>query len=293
MLLAAIDIGTNAVRFTIGEVIKTKDGLFIEKKYNTRIPLKLGQDVFKKGKITKSKQEQFVETLAAFKLIGSVYGVDAYKAIATSAMRESNNTKEVLHTVQKEVGINVEVISGEEEAKLIFDGFSTLSQSLPDSYLLIDVGGGSTEIGFFKNQKQNNSRSFNIGTLRPMTSDSIHVEKEKIKSWLETELSQHKVDMVFGTGGNIRKIQKIVNRSNEQALKKSDIWALHAEMNAMSVFERQRHFNIKKERAEVLLPAMDIFLFLLESIGVDEIHAPNISLIDGIFIKEYIKTQSV
>jgi exopolyphosphatase / guanosine-5'-triphosphate,3'-diphosphate pyrophosphatase len=281
MNYAAIDIGTNAARLLIGEVVSEEGKSFVKKVSYTRIPLRLGEEVFEDGKISKKKAQNFVKTIHAFRLIAEMFDVKRLRAVATSAMREAKNAEKVVKKIFNETGVQLEIISGEEEATLIFGTFFLLEIDKQMPFVVIDVGGGSTEVSVFEKGERVASRSFQIGTLRLI--------KEKVKSDIWTEihdwLQQH-VDLkdhhqIFGTGGNINKIHKILGANQNEPITLTKIKALADTLRPLSVDQRMSEFQLKPDRADVIIPAMDIYMYIMQEIGASEIIVPKIGLSDG------------
>jgi len=281
MNYAAIDIGTNAARLLIGEVVSEEGKSFVKKVSYTRIPLRLGEEVFEDGKISKKKAQNFVKTIHAFRLIAEMFDVKRLRAVATSAMREAKNADKVVKKIFDETGVQLEIISGEEEATLIFGTFFLLKIDKQMPFVVIDVGGGSTEVSVFEKGERVASRSFQIGTLRLI--------KEKVKTDIWTEihdwLQQH-VDLkdhhqIFGTGGNINKIHKILGANQNEPITLTKIKELADTLRPLSVDQRMSEFQLKPDRADVIIPAMDIYMYIMQEIGASEIIVPKIGLSDG------------
>lgn len=287
MIYAAIDIGTNATRLLIGEVV-TQDGKsYVKKNYYTRIPLRLGEEVFEEGKISKKKMQDFVKSVMAFRLIAEMFDVKRLRAVATSAMREAKNSEKVCAKIEAETGVKIEVISGDEEASLIFGTFFLMDIDKNIPFIVIDVGGGSTEVSVFEHGQRVAARSFEIGTLRLL--------KEKVKKdiWMEMHdwLQQH-VDLsdlheLYGTGGNINKAHKLLGLSEKKAAKYEDLKQLHDELEPLSIEERMATFQLKPDRADVLVPALAIYLYIMNEMGAKEIKVPKVGLSDGMIYAMY------
>ena len=210
MKFGAIDIGTNAARLLVGEVCKNKDHFYVKKISYTRIPLRLGEDVFENGKISKVKENHFIDSVLAFKLISGIFEVEELRAVATSAMREAKNAEKVIARVKSKTGIQIEVISGQKEADLIFGTFLLLEINKKSSFVVIDVGGGSTEISIFENGMKTAAKSFEIGTIRLLKEKVNQSVWYDISNWLRNHVELDTHHQIFGTGGNINKIHKII-----------------------------------------------------------------------------------
>ena len=293
MIVGAIDVGTNAARLSVAKLQSIDESFAIERVFYTRVPLRLGKDVFEKGKVSKKKSEQFVKTMHAFRLLADVHGVEHLRAVATSAMREASNAKETTQLVFETAGIDLEVISGEEEALLIFESFDFLGLNQTSAYIVVDVGGGSTEVSIFENGRRRASRSFNLGTLRLSQGQLIQHEWNELRLWLLKEVDLSIEHLVYGTGGNIRKLHDLLDLSDIEAIHTVDIHQLYARMKMLSVVDRQHEFRLKPDRAEVIVPAMEIFLAVLNTLNVPRIFAPKLSLSDGIMLHAFRQLKAV
>ncbi len=283
MKYGAIDIGTNAARLLIGEISKNEEGyVFVKKISYTRVPLRLGMDVFEKGKIGEKKKQDFIKTIKAFQLISEVFNVKEMRACATSAMREAANSSEVKKAILKQTGVEIEVIDGHEESELVFSVFFLMEIEKNMPIIVIDVGGGSTEISIFKEGKRTASESFKIGTIRLLknkVSDEIWAE---MFTWLkENTKSKHKMK-VFGTGGNINKVHKLIGKREMESMSFKELNALYDELSPLSVEKRINRYQLKADRADVIIPAMEIYLRIMKEIDAKKMVAPKIGLSDGI-----------
>ena len=282
MILAAIDIGSNAARLLISEVeTKGKDVQF-NRLNLIRIPLRLGFDVFDKGFIGGKKKKMLIDTIKAFKQLMKVYEVEHYMACATSAMRDAENTKEIIKEIEAETSIEIEVISGELEAKIIYEKHIAELLDKDQSYLYIDVGGGSTELTLYDKATIVLQKSFNIGTVRLLT------EKVKDQSWTEMKdllkgISKKYDHLVgIGSGGNINKIFSIIGSKNNESLSIDNIKEIYKEMEPLTIAQRMDKYSIKKDRAEVIVPALSIYNNILKWSEIDKIYVPKIGLADGL-----------
>ena len=288
MKFAAIDIGTNAARLLIGEVRMTNLGLQIQKLGYYRSPLRLGDDVFSKGKISASKLKQFIQTMQAFQLLATAHQVTALRAVATSAMREASNNKKVAKEILQQTGLQIEVISGEEEAQLIFNAFELLHLGRQAQYIVVDVGGGSTEISVFEEGKRRASQSFELGTLRLLNQKVAPNIWDSFKNWIQTHAKVNEAHIVFGTGGNINRALKMLpNKSAKISLK--DLLQLHGKLSPLTLNERIEQFQLKADRADVIVPALEIYIAALSALAQPEIVVPKIGLADGILLELYLK----
>ncbi|MGV6862020.1 MAG: Ppx/GppA phosphatase family protein [Putridiphycobacter sp.] len=283
MKFGAIDIGTNAARLLIGEVLQNEEGYsFIKKISYTRVPLRLGMDVFEKGKIGSKKKAEFIKTIKAFKLISEVFDVESLRACATSAMREASNGLEIQNEILSETGVNIEVIDGSVEAQLIFSTFFLLDFEKNNPFIVIDVGGGSTEISIFINGKIVSAKSFKIGTIRLLQGKVKASVWQKINEWLDENIEKNSNYQVFGTGGNINKIHKLFGKQYLKPLYLDELEDLHGKLEPLSVKQRIKKFNLKQDRADVIVPALAIYTHCLKHLNAYKIYAPKIGLSDGI-----------
>lgn len=296
MKYGAIDIGTNAVRLLIGEISTNDDGYtFVKKISYTRVPLRLGMDVFDKGKISTQKKEDFVKTIQAFQLIAEVFKVRDIRACATSAMREASNSADVKKTILKTTGVNIEVIDGHEESQLVFSVFFLLEIEKNTPFLVIDVGGGSTEISVFKKGKRTAAKSFKLGTIR-LLKDKVKKDIwEEIDEWIKENCGKNKRYKIFGTGGNINKVHKLLGKRDMKSMSIHELKDLYDEMEPLSVEKRINKYQLKADRADVIVPAMFIYLELMKRISAKKMIVPKIGLSDGIIYSlhnDFIKKQS-
>jgi exopolyphosphatase/guanosine-5'-triphosphate,3'-diphosphate pyrophosphatase len=288
MKFAAIDIGTNAARLLIGEVRMTNLGLQIQKLGYYRSPLRLGDDVFSKGKISASKLKQFIQTMQAFQLLATAHQVTALRTVATSAMREASNNKKVAKEILQQTGLQIEVISGEEEAQLIFNAFELLHLGRQAQYIVVDVGGGSTEISVFEEGKRRASQSFELGTLRLLNQKVAPNIWDTFKTWIQTHAKVQEAHIVFGTGGNINRALKMLPNKNAKISLK-DLVQLHGKLSPLNLNERIEQFQLKADRADVIVPALEIYIAALSALEQEHIVVPKIGLADGILLELYLK----
>lgn len=281
MKFGAIDIGTNAARLLIGEVIQEDGKKFVNKVSYTRIPLRLGESVFESGRINKRKSEQFVKTMRAFQLISELFEVKELRACATSAMREAKNGKKIKNKIFQETGIEVETISGNEEANLIFGTFFLMDIDKAKPFMVVDVGGGSTEISVFSNGNREISQSFEIGTLRLLKGKTKETVWQEIYQWLDEHMPGG--DFTFyATGGNINKAHKLVGGVNIEPVELEKLKKLKNDLSALKLRQRMEQYQLKPDRADVLVPALEIYCNIMEKIQCHEVVVPKIGLSDGI-----------
>lgn len=283
MILAAIDIGSNAARLLINDVQVGKDGVAVFNKLNLiRVPLRLGFDVFETKIISEEKTTMFVETMKAFGFLMKAYKVEALKACATSAMRDAQNAKQIIAKVQKEAGFLIEVIDGDMEANLIYENHVAENMDKDHSYLYIDVGGGSTEISFFSNGVLTFKKSYNIGTIRLLKNMVKTNEWDNLKNKLKTITKGHKQVMAIGSGGNINKVFSISKRKEGKLLPLELLKDYYKEMEPLSIAQRITKYNFRTDRADVIVPALLIYINVMKWAGAEEISVPKIGLADGL-----------
>jgi exopolyphosphatase/guanosine-5'-triphosphate,3'-diphosphate pyrophosphatase len=287
MKYAAIDIGTNAARLLVGEVMSKDQSFFIKKISYTRIPLRLGEDVFESGKVSKNKIDDFLKTMKAFKLISEIFDVQEVRAVSTSAMREATNANKIIDSIKEETGIKIEIISGDEEASLIFSNFFAMELDLSVPFVVIDVGGGSTELSVFENGEKIASKSFNVGTLRILKGKSDESVWENIHDWILKYVDLSSEHRIFGTGGNINKAHKMLGYSFEEPIGLVEMKELRDKLARLTIDERIDQFHMKPDRADVIVPALDIFSYILNEIGANSLMVPKVGLADGMIYEMY------
>lgn len=283
MKLAAIDIGSNAARLLITDVIEYPDSKpeFI-KTVLVRVPLRLGFDVFEKGEISTKKTEQLCKTIKAYRLLLDVYGIKHLKACATSAMRDATNAVQVLQRVKAETGITVKVISGEEEATLIYENHVADYMDNKESYLYIDVGGGSTELTFFSDGELVFKKSFNIGTIRLLKDQVKEADWNEMKDFLRQKTRGHHHVTAIGSGGNINKVFNLSKRKEGKPLDLDLLKAYHKDFSELTLAERMQQYRLREDRADVIVPALQIYINAMRWADAEEIYVPKIGLADGL-----------
>lgn len=281
--LAAIDIGSNAARLLITDVIEYPDSKpeFI-KTVLVRVPLRLGFDVFEKGEISTKKTEQLCKTIKAYRLLLDVYGIKHLKACATSAMRDATNAVQVLQRVKAETGITVKVISGEEEATLIYENHVADYMDNKESYLYIDVGGGSTELTFFSDGELVFKKSFNIGTIRLLKDQVKEADWNEMKDFLRQKTRGHHHVTAIGSGGNINKVFNLSKRKEGKPLDLDLLKAYHKDFSELTLAERMQQYRLREDRADVIVPALLIYINAMRWADAEEIYVPKIGLADGL-----------
>ena len=289
MKFGAIDIGTNAARLLVGEVIQNDDNSsFVQKVSYTRLPLRLGENVFESGEIGPKKAIDFVKTVQAFKLVSEIFEVEHLRACATSAMREASNGDDVRQLILDATGVNIEIISGDDEAELIFSTFALLNIDDSTPYIVVDVGGGSTEVSVFENGERVASRSFLIGTLRILKEKIDQNIWAEIHDWLSTHVNLKEVHQIYATGGNINKTHKILGAKNLEPISFDAIQELRDELASLSFAARIHRYQLRPDRADVIVPALDIYLYILKTLKCTEIIVPKIGLADGMVYNMYL-----
>lgn len=288
MRLAAIDIGSNAARLLIQDITIYKDGSLDFTKVNlVRVPLRLGFDVFERGFISETKTRMLIETMKAFKHLLLVYEVKEIKVCATSAMRDALNSADIVKQVEELTGLRIEVISGSQEAQILFDTHLADNLDHRFSYLYIDVGGGSTELTLFANNQIKAKQSFNLGTIR-LLKDKVEEEIwEDLKAFIKNNFKQDKPVAAIGSGGNINKIFSMSKKRVGKALPIELLREYYKEMNAISVVERMHKYGFREDRADVIVPALQIYTSVMKWANIAEIYVPQIGLADGLIKQLY------
>lgn len=294
---AAIDIGSNAARL----LIKKQNPKDSQKKFTKllllRVPLRLGFDVFKSQEISEKKAKKLCRLMKAYRQMMLIYDVDVYRACATSAMRDAKNGTEIIELIKKETNINIEIIEGKEEAKLIYGNHLECMQDRKGNFIYVDVGGGSTEINFISNGELIFTKSYNIGTVRSLSGT---VEKDtitKLEADLDKLATQYQEINIIGSGGNINKLYKMAENKDPQNQRVSvaEIQKLYNKLSSLTVAQRIEEFNLNEDRADVIVPAAQIFLLVARRTNAAFIHVPVMGLADGIIdalYEEELKKQN-
>ena len=292
MKLAAIDIGSNAARLLITDVITGPQGTieFI-KAALVRVPLRLGFDVFDKGEISAGKVEKIIKTIKSYKLLLDVYEVKHWKACATSAMRDASNSSDIIKKVKAETGIEIQIISGQEEASFIYENHIAENMTAEDSYLYIDVGGGSTELTFFSDNKLIFKESFNIGTIRLLKNQVEEAIWDEMKEYIRTKTKGYHHVTAIGSGGNINKIFSISKRKEGKPLSLELLRDYYKEFNNLSLSERISLHKLREDRADVIVPALLIYINVMRWADTEEIYVPKIGLADGLIHNLYAEVK--
>lgn len=283
MKLAAIDIGSNAARLLITEVSTDKNNKASFTKLSlVRVPLRLGFDVFDSGKISDHKINLLLLTMKGFLNLTQAFEVKRMKACATSAMRDAANTPEIISRVKRETNIEIEVISGGDEASLVFENHIAENLDKEHSYLYIDVGGGSTELTFFNNSEMVFKDSFNIGTIRLLKNQVDDATWDEMKSTIKTKTKGFKTVTAIGSGGNINKVFSISKRKDGKPLTLDLLRDYYKELSNVSLQDRINVYKLKEDRADVIVPALKIYTNTMRWAGATEIYVPKIGLADGL-----------
>ena len=292
MRLAAIDIGSNAARLLIIDVIEGPQGSrdFIKLSL-VRVPLRLGFDVFERGEISQDKIDMFIKTIQSYKLLIEVYQVKHYIAAATSAMRDATNAKQILTRIKSETGVDIKVISGDEEANYIYESHVADNLGSDESYLYIDVGGGSTELSFFSDGKLITKESFNIGTIRLLKNQVIEEQWDEMKRFIKQKTSGYHHITAIGSGGNINKIFSLSKRKEGRPLALELLRNYYKEFSSISLSQRISLYQLREDRADVIVPALLIYINVMRWADTEEIYVPKIGLADGLihFLYEQVK----
>ena len=290
---AAIDIGSNAVRLLIKSVSEGESTEDMTKNILLRIPLRLGEDAFGTGTISEGKEKQLIRTIKSFKLLLKIFGVTAYRACATSAMRDASNGMRIAEKIQKKTGIRIEIIEGEEEARIVYDSHIGDLLDSEGNYIYVDVGGGSTEISLICDGGLQSSRSYNIGTVRMLAGKVKQTEWDRLNHDL-AELARRYPDLeIIGSGGNINKLNRLGGQGkNSNTLPVEALREIYDTLRKLPMEQRMEKFKLNPDRADVIVPAAEIFLNIARLVSASFIFVPTIGIIDGIthaLYAEYIR----
>lgn len=289
MRLAAIDIGSNAARLLISDVIPggTQENPEFIKIALIRVPLRLGFDVFDKGEISPTKVDKVIKTIKSYKLLLDIYDVKHLKACATSAMRDAANGEAIIKKVKEETGIEISIISGQEEASFIYENHIAENMTSEESYLYIDVGGGSTELTFFTDGKLIFKESFNIGTIRLLKNQVTEKHWDIMKEFIKSKTKGYHHVTAIGSGGNINKIFSISKRKEGKPLSLELLRDYYKEFSTMSLPQRMSLYKLREDRADVIVPALLIYINVMRWTDTEEIFVPKIGLADGLIHNLY------
>lgn len=273
----------------MAEVIERDDHPVIKKQTLVRVPIRLGEDVFGGGAISNAKRDYLIKSLKAFRLLTEVYGVQYLRCCATSAMREATNGEEVMARVEMESGVHIEMIQGNTEADLIVNTFWTQDLLKDRSYLYIDVGGGSTELTWLEGGKRVKSASFRIGTVRSLQGKVDPGVWDEVQGFLEELKEKHGKLLAIGTGGNINRLFKENGNGFGEPLSRKDLQKQHDRIASYSFDDRVRLLRLRPDRADVIIPAAEIFLRIMEYAEIPEVFVPKVGLADGIIYELYMR----
>jgi len=292
--LAAIDIGSNAARLLISEVTKQPKQDPVFNKINlVRVPLRLGFDVFETGEISKPKVKMLMQTLKAYQHLLDAYQIKHVYACATSAMRDARNSKDIIRKVKLETGIEIKVISGQEEASFIYENHVAENLDSDHSYLYIDVGGGSTELTFFANGALVAKESFNIGTIRLLKNQIKEKTWDDMKDYVKKNIKSDLPSIAIGSGGNITKILSMSKTKEGKPLSLELLKDYYKELSSVNVEDRMHLYGLKEDRADVIVPALLIYIQVMKWANIDAIYVPKIGLVDGLIHHLYDKVSNI
>lgn len=284
---AAVDIGSNAVRLMFIYVFETKTGPIFKKASLIRLPIRLGESSFHNKKIPKDKIDQLVSSMNAFKELVKAFNVISYRACATSAMRDAINGSEVIAEVKERCGVQIELIDGNQEAELIFENHIAEKLGGDENFIYMDVGGGSTEFTLYRKGKKTESRSFNIGTIR-LKDDLVTEDSWKdMINWLGKIKQRYSPGMIIGSGGNINTLFKLSMQKEMEPMKRRTIKRLLKQLKNLSYDERISKLSLRPDRADVIVPATELFLLAMSKSGCKEVVVPKVGLSDGIVHQLY------
>lgn len=294
MILAAIDIGSNAARLLICETSVYKDGTVDFTKLTLlRIPLRLGFDVFDNGFVSEEKKKKLIETLKAYRLLMNIYNVEAHKACATSAMRDASNGPEIMKEIFEETGFEIKIITGIEEANILYETHIADNLGSNRSYMYIDVGGGSTEVTLYSGGQTIFKESFNIGTIRMLHNQVSDETWDHVKWFIKTHTKGHQPLEAIGTGGNINKIFSLSKRKEGKPLPVDLLKDYYKQLSYTSIEDRKHLYHLRDDRADVIVPALQVYISIMRWAAADEIFVPKIGLADGLIkmLYEEMKAQ--
>lgn len=293
---AAIDVGSNAVRLLIKREDPDTDvpKLILKKQLLLRVPLRLGFDVFAKGEISDKKAENLVRLMKAYKQLIKIYDVDRLRACATSAMRDAANGPEILRKIKKETDIDIDIIAGEEEARIVYNNHVERGGLDSGAYLYVDVGGGSTELNFLDDGRLVSSQSFNIGTVRILTGRVKSCEWDRMHDYLDSLVGKNSEITIIGSGGNINKLFKLAEKKDKsrESFSVAELSRLYHTLAPLSIEQRMDRYGMRADRADVIIPAAEIFLNISSTVRASEIIVPTIGVADGIIDGLYLADKS-
>ena len=289
---AAIDIGSNAVRLLVSNVIDYKGKTLFLKNALVRVPIRLGQDSFTEGKISDKNIKRMVKSMKAFRMLMKVHGVKDYLAYATSALRDAENGSSVVEKIFKKAGIQIEIIDGEKEAKIISNTNVFEKIDLEKTFLYIDVGGGSTEFSILKEGKRTESISFKIGTVRVLNQGVDTKTWNEVERWVKEHTASYSKIYLLGTGGNINKLHKMANVKDNRPITFLTLNAMYNRLKGLTYDERIVELGLNPDRSDVIIPAAELFLKTLQWSGAKVVYVPKVGLSDGM-IRELYKNKKL
>jgi exopolyphosphatase/guanosine-5'-triphosphate,3'-diphosphate pyrophosphatase len=279
---AAIDIGSNAVRLLIADITQNNKTISFKKNTLIRVPLRLGDDAFLDKLISPNKTQELIKTMIAFRNLIDVYKVTDYLACATSAMREAKNGSSIVARIKAEAGLELEIVEGQREANIIYASHIEQSLDRKKNYLYIDVGGGSTELSVFGNGELIASRSFNLGGIRILDNQDKDETWTEMKEWIKSMAQTYKNLSGIGTGGNINKLFKMAEGKDGAPITFTKLRELYSYLNSFSLKDRINVLGLNQDRADVIIPACEIYLTVMKWGGVKQIFVPRVGMVDGL-----------
>jgi exopolyphosphatase/guanosine-5'-triphosphate,3'-diphosphate pyrophosphatase len=279
---AAIDIGSNAVRLLIADIIENNASVSFKKNTLIRVPLRLGDDAFLNQYISDKKSESLLKSMVAFRNLMDVYKVQDYMALATSAMREAKNGSEVVAKVKELANIDIEIVQGQKEAKIIYSSHIEQVIDKTKNYLYIDVGGGSTELSLFSDGDLLASRSFNIGTIRMLDNQDKEETWNEMREFVREHTRAFKGISGIGTGGNINKLYRLSEEKGGAPLGFNKLKSLYNYLNSFSLKDRINVLGLNQDRADVIIPACEIYITVMKWANIKNIYVPSVGMVDGI-----------
>jgi len=286
---AAIDIGSNAVRLLIKSISTDDTEKSFSKTLMIRVPLRLGQEAFVNGKISEEKSKKLIRLMKAFRHLMKVYEVTDYSVCATAAMREAKNAKELVKEIKNETDLKIDIISGQEEAIIIYESHFAYNINDNQNYILVDVGGGSTEVSLLVNGELIQSKSYNIGTVRLLNDKVKNVEYDILHKDLEELKEQYIINDIIASGGNIIKLNALAQVRKDRKLSLTALETLNDTLKQYTVDELIVQFKLKPDRADVITLAANIYIDVAKTVGAKNFIVPKIGLIDGIIHRLYVK----
>jgi exopolyphosphatase / guanosine-5'-triphosphate,3'-diphosphate pyrophosphatase len=279
---AAIDVGSNAVRLLLKRVVDDGQDIIYKKESLIRMPIRLGEDAFKDQRISEDKEKQLINSMKGFKHLIEAYQPISYQAYATSAMREALNGAEIAHRIKRETGIELTIIDGHEEANIIFSNHAEESLDKGGEYLYIDIGGGSTELILYSQGKVISSDSFRIGAVRILEGLDAEHDWVSIKDWVKEKAKPYRQLIAIGSGGNINKIYRFARKKEGKPISYEKIEKIKTYIEKFSLGDRIKILRLRPDRADVIIPAINLYLSVLKWAGVKKMYVPQIGLADGI-----------